>query len=157
MVLVTIFGIFVNNSICQQFQQFQCDGVRVNDYVRNVSDCRGWIRCKGDGVIATGLCPDSYYFNELRQKCTQDNSTCFKCPDSLGISNVYVENSCNRYIRCIRNIPTEQICEEGLQFNQDFQQCDLESVVGCTKKTTCSVNIPDGDFYAFTDPLNCSM
>lgn len=159
LILVAIFCAFLNNSFCQEVgHEFRCDGVRENDYVRNVSDCNAWIRCKANGTIASGVCPDLYYFNHLTQKCTKDNSSCYTCPDSeTGFSNEYIVNSCNRFIRCIKNVATEQLCEEGLQFNQNTGQCDHESEVGCTKNFTCSLNLREGEFYAINHPANCSM
>lgn len=158
LVLLAIFCAFLNNSFGQQaVQPFQCADVRENDYIRNVSDCRGWIRCKANGIIASGLCPEPYYFDEFSQKCIGNNSGCFSCRDSPAFYNEYVENSCNRFIRCIKTIATEQICDDGLQFNPTTGQCDLEANVQCTKTFVCSLNVPAEGFYAVHDPANCSM
>lgn len=102
-------------------------------------------------------------FDETKQICTTLSNLseeCYSCPDKTAFLASYArENSCNRYIRCLRGVATEQICDPGLQFSNETNQCELESDVGCTESEAlqCPKKIQPGDFYAINDSANCSM
>lgn len=153
-----LFSILSSAFAQQVIPTFICDGVQNNTYVRNVSDCSGFIRCGGpDGPIG-GFCPTPYYFNSTRQVCTVDSVQCFNC-SSTGLINIPVENSCSRFIRCLNGIPSEGICPDELQFNPITTQCDLETSVGCktVESSLCPPNLPTDQVFAYNDARNCSM
>lgn len=133
LILVVIFVVSLNYGLAQQdMQQMLCQGVEENTYIRNVSDCRMWIRCKGANRPSSGYCPDTYYFGVELQACTsRARANCFVCPDSTSFSFEVVESSCNRYVRCVKGVPSEQICDSGLQFNRNTRNCDFPSSQSC--------------------------
>lgn len=60
LLLIGIFCGFWNLGLAAQvdIQKIWCDGIVANTYVRNVSDCRLWIRCNGpDRPPSSGFCP----------------------------------------------------------------------------------------------------
>lgn len=134
-----------------------CKDVTPMNYVRNVNDCTGWIRCRGTESPVFGNCPSPYYFDQTGPVCTyQDSVNCFECP-KLGLSWEPVEGSCNRFIRCTMGTASEEICPDNLQFNP-VTQCDLESNVKCVVDAPCPAVLPPGTlFTASHDPTNCSM
>lgn len=124
----------------QDIQKSWCDGVTVNTYIRNVSDCRIWIRCNGQNSPTSGYCPNPSYFSLELQRCTLESvADCFVCQNTTSISFEAIENSCNRYIRCIEGVPSEITCEAGLVFNPKTEKCDWEYNAACNVSKYCNL------------------
>jgi len=159
-VFIGILGVLISIGCAQNIPSFLCDGVPAEEFVRNVTDCKSWIKCKATGPIQ-GFCQDPYYFDEFNQICTTAaKAACYSCPDPTKFIALYpVENSCNRYVRCLRGIATDQICDEGLQFNNATEQCEPEADVGCAVSNvlTCPKTIRPGGFYAINNETDCSI
>ena len=141
---------------CEEDYSFLCEGVPINNYVRNVTACNAWIQCKENGVIVPGFCEDSLFFDQEKQSCvTIENANCYSCPVQKEHGYYPVENSCNRYIRCLQGVATEHICSNGKQFNPLTSRCEFG--VNCEISFKCPQDLGPEGFYAFHDPSNCSM
>ncbi len=135
-----------------------CDEEGLNVFLPNVRDCNGWFHCSPNGPDP-GNCAPEFNFNPLTRICDwPENVECFQCPSNESISTHMMDRSCRSFVRCIAGLPTQLMCESGLQFNNVTGQCDLESVVQCSLRFTCPESLPiDGSIIAVRDPNNCSM
>lgn len=135
-----------------------CDEEELNSFVPNVRDCNAWFRCGPHGP-EPGNCPAEFNFNPITRTCDWPiNVQCFNCPSNQTISTHIMDRSCRSFIRCVSGVPSQLMCEPGLQFNNKTGQCDLQSVVQCTLRFQCPVRLPiDGSVIAIRDPHNCSV
>lgn len=135
-----------------------CDEEEINAFIPNVRNCNAWYRCGPNGPEA-GNCQPEFNFNPLTRACDwPENFECFKCPSNQTISTHIMDRSCRSFIRCIGGVPSQLMCESGLQFNNATGQCDLESVVQCSLRFRCPDRLPiDGSIIAIRDPHNCSV
>lgn len=153
-ILVTF--VFVATSTAQNTSI--CDEEELNAFIPNVRDCNAWYRCGLQGP-EPGNCPPEFNFNPLTRACDwPENVECFQCPSNQTISTHIMNRSCRSFIRCVVGIPSQLMCEPGLQFNNVTGQCDLESVVQCSLRFRCPDRLPiDGSIIAIRDPFNCSV
>lgn len=135
-----------------------CDEEELNAFIPNVRDCNAWFRCGPKGP-EPGNCPEEYNFNPITRSCDwPENVECFNCPNDQALSTHIMNRSCRSFIRCVAGIPSQLMCEPGLQFNNKTGQCDLQSVVQCTVRFQCPLRLPiDGSVIAIRDPDNCSV
>lgn len=115
-------------------QRKLCNGVAANTYIRNVTDCRVWIRCNGpNSSPVSGFCPNPSYFSEELQKCTsQEAANCFTCPNTPSTTFHTVPKSCSRFIRCNNGVAWEMTCGIGMGFNPETDKCEPGFYRTCT-------------------------
>lgn len=135
-----------------------CDEVRLYTFIPDVRDCSAWFFCGEQGPIR-GICPDQQLFNPETRLCDwPDNVDCFQCPSNVGLQIIPMIGSCRSFFRCINGNPFHNICENGLQFNENTGQCDLNDVVNCGSGFRCPAELPiDGSIVAMRDNYNCSV
>lgn len=131
---IGICCVFLNYNLAQQnILNAWCDGIPVNTYIRNESNCRHWIRCNGSRPPSSGFCPSPSYFSLELQRCTSESvAKCFICPSTTSITFEVVENSCKRFIRCVNGVASELICGAGMAFNPGTERCESEFHQECT-------------------------
>ncbi|KAJ6647231.1 Peritrophin-1, partial [Pseudolycoriella hygida] len=135
-----------------------CDDERLYTFIPDVRDCSSWFFCGVQGPVQ-GNCLNGHLFNPETRLCDwSDNVNCYRCPNNVGLQKIPIMGSCRSFIRCIGGNPAQQVCESGLQFNENTGQCDLSSVVGCTSGFRCPAELPiDGSIVAMRDNYNCSV
>lgn len=134
-----------------------CDEVRMYTFVPDVRDCRGWYFCGLQGPVR-GVCSEQQLFNPETNLCDwPHNVDCFQCPSNEGLHKIPMNGSCRSFIRCINGNPFQNVCENGLQFNENTGQCDLTDVVQCTTGFRCPEELPIGSIVAMRDNYNCSV
>lgn len=153
-----IFASFVLVTITTAQNATICDEEEPNAFIPNVRDCNAWYRCGPHGP-EPGNCPPEFNFNPLTRGCDwPENVQCFQCPSNQTISTHIMDRSCRSFIRCINGVPSQLMCQSGLQFNNVTGQCDLETVVQCSLRFRCPDRLPiDGSIIAIRDPNNCSV
>lgn len=135
-----------------------CDEARLYTFIPDVRDCSAWFFCSVDGPVR-GVCSDDLVFNPETRLCDfPQNVQCFKCPSNEGLQQIPMNGSCRSFIRCINGVPFHNICEDGLQFNENTGQCDLPDIVNCGSGFRCPEQLPiDGSLVAMRDNFNCSV
>lgn len=135
-----------------------CDEARLYTFIPDVRDCSAWFFCGEDGPVR-GICPDQNLFNPETRLCDfPDNVDCFQCPRNVGLDKIPMNGSCRSFVRCINGNPFQNVCEDGLQFNENTGQCDLPDFVECTTGFRCPDELPiDGSVVAMRDNYNCSV
>jgi len=133
-----------------------CSGVPDNTFIPNVSQCNAWFRCTPNGPVP-GTCPSPFLFNAPIGECDwAENVDCFTCPPTEPIISFRVDGSCTQFIRCINGYATQDVCQNGLHFNNVSQQCDFPENTNCQITFTCPSHIPPGQMVAFRSDTNCS-
>jgi len=153
---VTIFASFVTVVLSQNATV--CDEARLYTFIPDVRDCSAWFFCGLQGPVS-GNCLNDYQFNPETRICDwPQNVGCFECPSNVGLRNIRMNGSCRSFIRCIGGNPAQNVCEDGLQFNDNTGQCDLPEIVQCTTGFRCPDELPiDGSIVAMRDNYNCSV
>ncbi len=135
-----------------------CDEARLHTFIPDVRDCSAWFFCGQNGPVR-GVCSNELLFNPKTRLCDfRQNVECFQCPSNDGLQQIAMNGSCRSFVRCINGSPFQNVCEDGLQFNENTGQCDLPNVVNCRSGFRCPAELPiDGSIVAMRDNYNCSV
>lgn len=145
----------------------RCDGVPDNQFLRDYTNCQGYIICI-DNQPVNGLCPHGFYFEENGQTCDFSHEVpCIVC-DPNGVYNTALANSCEQYILCYNGTGSIHNCAEGLSFSPENGICIKDEFNDCIDGLCPAIildnvvlNIPSRQgcnvFYRCTNSGNTTM
>lgn len=131
-------------------------------------DCNGFIYCEADGTGTAGRCIDDLHFkpgaNPGEGVCTYPDLA--GCDPNAGGNTTTcaegdfweerVEQTCNRYIRCLNGVTEERQCSGDLHWDSATQQCTTPELSDCPYPI-CSENPTPGEIEKLPHPTDCTM
>lgn len=133
-----------------------CTGRPVGFFQADPAQCNAYFACGPNGVATRDTCPAPFMFRQDRQKCDwPENVNCFQCDETAAYQNTPVANSCIHFVRCVRLIPSLEVCPSGLMFDKKVGQCNIAALVDCTVEDVNRCLDPNNPEF-FADENDCN-
>lgn len=131
--LLILVAALVVGSTGQDLPEVDCHPTETH-FVDDPRQCHKYFTCY-QGEAFPQVCPPGFRFIEALQACYQSPiEECFACPDE-GLHFFEHPETCEKFVICHTGVASVSHCPEGMLFNPEVHQCDVDTNVECNRKS----------------------
>lgn len=123
----------------------------------SIVSCSEYFECR-DGLKTTDYpyrCFDQLYFDAGTEQCVADPNVCFQCSYYPEYELFAVPNAPVQFIQCFKQKSVLLACQEGLEFDNRIQQCNVKRL--CRNKDLTGRRCQMGGPYYEIDNIDPSV
>lgn len=103
-------------------------------------------------------CPNGKYYNRAKGMCVSHMDENNFCPNDMEEDQKIADNTtCNKYFICCNGIMQSKTCPDGDYFNDDVNDCVLDSKGVCVNESDCTCLGIYNENEVLPHPINPQM